>query len=465
MKCYRCGSELSELSYYNQCGAEVGAYKKIIIMSNTYYNMGLQKVQIRDLSGAAELLKRSVGLYKKNIEARNLLGLVYYEMGEVVNALKEWVISKNLEPEGNLADKYIRDVQSNQNRFEALNQSIRKYNVALNYANTGKVDMAIIQLKKVININEKFVKGYQLLGLLYLYKEEYDKARRILSKALDIDGYNTLTIKYLEETKELAGITAKELKKEQAREKKKEERQALSGNDVIIPKSTYKEVNYSFFTFLYVVIGILIGAAMVFFLVTPARVKDARTEQSDSLKSYMEDIAKLNITNSDLEKQIESLTSEKESLSARVTELENQNAVDNTAVYNTLLDAVTLYLNNDRTGCADKLTEITSTEGLSAQYVNVYNTLTTQTYPEAATTHINNGGRLANSGQWEAALTELLLGEKMSPNDVYCLYNIGKCYYELNGQQIEENSKKYFEKVIEIAPNSEHAGWARSRLN
>ena len=29
-----------------------------------------------------------------NIDARNLLGLVYFETGEVVEALTEWVISK-----------------------------------------------------------------------------------------------------------------------------------------------------------------------------------------------------------------------------------------------------------------------------------------------------------------------------------------------------------------------------------
>lgn len=464
MKCYKCGSELSSLDYCNKCGAEVGAYKKIIVMSNTYYNMGLQKANIRDLSGAAELLRRSVGLYKRNIEARNLLGLVYYEMGEIVNALREWVISKNFKPEKNLADEYIRDVQSNPNRLEALNQSIRKYNVALGYANSGKEDMAIIRLKKVININEKFVKGYQLLGLLYIHKQEYDKARRVLIKALGIDGYNTLTIKYLTEIRDLTGVTEKEFKKEQAKEKKKNEQRELSGNDVIIPKSTYKEINYGFFTFIYVVIGILIGAAMVFFLVTPAKVKDAKTTQSSSLKSYMEDISKLNITITDLEKQVESLNSDNQSLSDQITQLEGQQAPDNTAIYNTLLEAVTLYVNNDKTGCADKLTTITSTEGMSEQFMSLYQTLVAQTYPDAATTHINQGSKLSNNEQWQEALNELLLGEKMSPEDISCLYNIGKCYYELNGKQIEDNSKAYFEKVIALAPNSDYAGWAKSRL-
>ena len=178
MKCYKCGSDLSSLDYCNNCGAEVGAYKKIIVMSNTYYNMGLQKAIIRDLSGAAELLRRSVGLYKYNTQARNLLGLVYYEMGEIVNALREWVISKNFDPEQNIADDFIRDVQSNQNRLETLNQSIRKYNVAISYASQGKDDVAIIQLKKVINMNEKFVKGYQLLALLYIKKANMIRQRR-----------------------------------------------------------------------------------------------------------------------------------------------------------------------------------------------------------------------------------------------------------------------------------------------
>ena len=203
---------------------------------------------------------------------------------------------------------------------------------------------------------------------------------------------------------------------------------------------------------------------MVFFLVTPAKVKDAKTTQSSSLKSYMEDISKLNITITDLEKQVESLNSDNQSLSDQITQLEGQQAPDNTAIYNTLLEAVTLYVNNDKTGCADKLTTITSTDGMSEQFMSLYQTLVAQTYPDAATTHINQGSKLSNNEQWQEALNELLLGEKMSPEDISCLYNIGKCYYELNGKQIEDNSKAYFEKVIALAPNSDYAGWAKSRL-
>ncbi|MFQ9933567.1 MAG: tetratricopeptide repeat protein, partial [Lachnospiraceae bacterium] len=191
MRCYRCGSVLSETDYCNSCGTDVAVYKKIVRLSNTYYNMGLEKAKIRDLSGAADLLRRSVRMDKKNIQARNLLGLVYYEMGEFVEALSQWVISKNIQPDKNVADEYLKDAQSNPTRLEAMNMTIKKYNTALKYALEGSDDLGIIQLKKVINLNPKFVKAYQLLSLLYMKKEEYGRAKKYLNKSLTIDYNNT----------------------------------------------------------------------------------------------------------------------------------------------------------------------------------------------------------------------------------------------------------------------------------
>lgn len=150
MRCYRCNSVLSDADICESCGTDVVIYKKIVKMSNTYYNMGLAKAKVRDLSGAADLLRRSVRIDKNNINARNLLGLVYFEMGECVEALSEWVISKNLKPEKNIADEYIRDVQSNQNRLSTMNQTIKKFNKALGYAWEGNDDLAIIQLKRYL---------------------------------------------------------------------------------------------------------------------------------------------------------------------------------------------------------------------------------------------------------------------------------------------------------------------------
>ena len=96
MRCYKCGSVLSANDICPKCQTDVSIYKKTAMASDVYYNKALEKARLRDLSGAIETLKVSLMINKYNINARNLLGLIYCEMGEVVEALSQWVMSKNL---------------------------------------------------------------------------------------------------------------------------------------------------------------------------------------------------------------------------------------------------------------------------------------------------------------------------------------------------------------------------------
>ena len=107
MRCIYCNTPLAAIDYCPGCGADVTIQKRIFRISNLLYNEGLEKALVRDMEGAIVCLKRSLKFNKENIDARNLLGLCYYETGEAVSALCEWVISKNLKPENNLADNYI----------------------------------------------------------------------------------------------------------------------------------------------------------------------------------------------------------------------------------------------------------------------------------------------------------------------------------------------------------------------
>lgn len=111
MNCMNCGAFLvdKDLDYCPKCGCNVLIQKKVDYLSRQYYNRGLEKASVRDLSGAIDCLKQSLIYNKHNIQARNLLGLVYFETGEVVAALSEWVISKNLQPSRNLASQNKSD--------------------------------------------------------------------------------------------------------------------------------------------------------------------------------------------------------------------------------------------------------------------------------------------------------------------------------------------------------------------
>lgn len=144
--------------------------KKIIRQSNAWYNDGLSKARIRDLSGAVQSLRRSLQYNRDNITARNLLGLVYYGRGEVVEALIEWIISKNLRPRDNIANGYIRSIQNSARELEVINQAVKRYNQCLISCRQNE-DMAIIQLKKVTAAHPTFLKAHQLLALLYLHTQ------------------------------------------------------------------------------------------------------------------------------------------------------------------------------------------------------------------------------------------------------------------------------------------------------
>ena len=199
MRCIYCNTQLGNEMYCPRCGADLSLPRRIVRISNLLYNKGLEKASVRDLSGAIACLQQSLKFNKENTDARNLLGLCYYETGEAVSALCEWVISKNIKSGDNLAEEYIDRLQNDRNQLDAINQSIRKYNQSVEYCRQNHEDMAVMQLKKVVAQNPKLVKAQQLLALLYMKNQDYDKARRMLRKAASVDNTNTTTLRYLSE--------------------------------------------------------------------------------------------------------------------------------------------------------------------------------------------------------------------------------------------------------------------------
>ena len=153
-------------------------------IANSFYNLGLEKARIRDLSGAAQCLKKSLHFNKYQTDARNLLGLIYYENGEVADALVQWVISLNLQPEDNLADHYLDEIQRKPGQLEIESQNVKTFNQALWHAQNGSDDLAILQLARVVESNPHFVKAHLLLALLYMAREDFNKAGRCLYKIL-----------------------------------------------------------------------------------------------------------------------------------------------------------------------------------------------------------------------------------------------------------------------------------------
>lgn len=295
MNCMNCGAYLAdiELDYCSKCGCNVLIQKKVDYLSKYYYNKGLEKASIRDLSGAITCLRQSIAYNKANIQARNLLGLVYFETGEVVAALSEWVISKNLQPNKNLASGYIEKLQANSNKLEVINDTIRKYNHALLLCREGHEDMAAIQLRKILTQNPKLIKGYHLLALIQMKEQEWSKVRKTLKKAARIDKTNTTTLRFLKEVEEQTGVATRFGKRDKGIlnpgiEMNEEERAAE--NEYVTSYHTYKgRARFSFFFTL--MLGVAAGAAAIWLLAVPAVKQNIYQEANQQIIQYSEALA------------------------------------------------------------------------------------------------------------------------------------------------------------------------------
>lgn len=296
MNCMNCGAFLmdKELDYCPNCGCNVLIQKKVDYLSRQYYNQGLEKASVRDLSGAISCLKQSLIYNKHNIQARNLLGLVYFETGEVVAALSEWVISKNLQPNRNLATEYINKLQANSNKLEAINETIRKYNDALNLCREGHEDMAAIRLKRILTQNPKLIKGYHLLALIQMKEGEYNKARRTLRKAARIDKTNTTTLRFLREIDEQTGVSTKlerQNKKRIFRNGAAAKRES-DGNEseVVIQTPAYKEQSRISLFFM-LAAGFAAGLLAFYLLAVPAIRQGIYREANQQIVKYSDAVS------------------------------------------------------------------------------------------------------------------------------------------------------------------------------
>lgn len=444
MRCYRCNSVLAKNDFCKSCGADVTVYKKIVKLSNAYYNMGLAKAQIRDLTGAVELLRRSVRFDKNNINARNLLGLVYFEMGEAVQAFSEWVISKNIQPEKNMADEYIKKLQSNPTRLDTINQTIKKYNIALNYAKQQNDDLAIIQLKKVLNTNPNLIKGHMLLALLYMKKGSYDKAKKPLMKTLKIDSNNPLAKIYLEEVKRYTEDKVAETNKDIRKESLgtiEEEKKPFSGYDVIIPKKNkiYGESNAGLMTVINIIIGIVVGVAMTFFLLIPAKEKNLNDKHNKEVLKLNSQIEVLNNSKRDLENTIESLEEEKTQLNGQLDVTGNENN-QILADYDNLIAAVSSFNEKDYLNCADYLRKIKNSSR-SEIFINLYTSIQPESFIQASQICYNEGAKYYAANTVE----ELQKG----------IDNLTKCfnydYLQINYIDVAQKLGSAYEKQYTIA--------------
>lgn len=463
MNCMNCGAPLTESAYCPHCGCDVIVQKQAIILSGLYYNQGLEKAGIRDLSGAIDQLKRSLKFNKLNIPARNLLGLIYFETGEVVAALSEWVISKNIQPENNIAIDYINRLQKDANKLDTINQTIKKYNLALQNCKDGHEDVAMIQLKKILAQNPKLIKGYHLLALLHIHNSEYEKARKVLKKAIKIDKTNTTTLRFLREVDEQTGlVTALEPRFTMWSGKSKEKAQAQtaiayqSGNDIVVQPPSFKETSTAaMLTTL--AMGFLIGCATVWFLFVPARTQTINRIANEKVSEYSSTMASQRA-------ELDALRQEVEDSKDTVATANDQiaAATATTTVYENLIKACNAMFNENYTEAATALAnvdpEVLSVDAKTA-YNYIYSSARSTVYRKMKEAGINS----FDHEDYATAITQLTQAKQAAPDYDYEVMNYLAHAYRLSGNT--EEADKAFQAIIDAFPGTNKATRAQAYLS
>ncbi|SFP97707.1 TolA-binding protein [Butyrivibrio proteoclasticus] len=463
MRCANCNTELNNTDICPGCGRNVRTYKKMVSLSNRLYNEGLEKASVRDLSGAVVSLRQSLKLDKNNIDARNLLGLIYYETGEVVAALSEWVISKNLETGENTADYFMDTVRNSPAKLDEINQMIKKFNIALNYCKQDSLDLAVIQLKKVLSLNSNFVKAHLLLCLLYLKSGNWDRAKAEAGKALKLDTGNIMAKRYLKEADDmlLPGESGK-LVSDIATDSDDVIRYN-SGNEMIIQpvKKTAITRTGSIWG---IVLGMILGIAASCFLILPQRIAGINSNNQEKITQISEESDAKSAQINDYEQQIATLKSQVEELEGQVSGYEG--ATSTSAAMNSLMKAASIYIkdSSDVDGIAGALADVDLTvigDDVTSEFTDLYDNLMVLVGPQLATSYYNTGYSAYKESDYETAISNLSKAYQYDNTNVNTLYYLGNSYY--NSGDIAK-AKEVYDEVITRFPETKSAQEAKTKL-
>ena len=419
-------------------------------IANCYYNLGLERARLRDLSGAAELLKKALTFDKYQKDARNLLGLIFFECGETADALVQWVISMNLLPQDNIADHYLDEIQRKPAILRICSDNVKRYNQALDYAQNNNEDLAIMQLNQVIQDSPNYIKAHILLALLYMKREDWVKAGRSLYLVLKIDRNNPKALVLMDEVKHNTG--RKEV--EQSRLKNAFSHRKMTDDDVLIPQEV-KQVS-PWMVVGYIFVGVILALFAFYLLIMPAKTKALNAENNRGLISYTEKLDASNREYAKLKDSYDTLESQYAEAADQVSQFESANAsfmgqyqalnqIRTALADGDTLQAAKLYTGLDQSQISDA-TMLQQLQSIKVQMEgSIYQELADQ-----ATGAWNSGNK-----DQAAELYNLSLAIREEPENMYLL---GRLYQNM-GKTDEANT--LFDKIIGAHPDSNYAERAR----
>ncbi|QEH68672.1 tetratricopeptide repeat protein [Cellulosilyticum sp. ST5] len=451
--CPYCGNKAKHDVYCHTCHRKIDWVKEIWERSIAYYNRGYYAAEEKNLTLAIDYLQKALHLNKYNTEARNLLGLIYFEVGRVGEALKEWIISHSLNKEDEVSTHYINEIQKSPKQLVSYKEVIHLYNKALEYLKQKNTDVAIIRLKKAVGVNPNFVEAKVLLGLCYMQDKQFYKANEQIKGALKIDSGHQKALRYFkalsgEDTSTVQPYELEYIPTNQSHKKVKPVR--------VIDRSI--SLRYSV---LYFIIGLIAMFVIYHFLIHPNQVK-----------SYEQEITRLTNKQDELSDELNQIIKDT-NLKAATLEADNTKLKTQTQEYEKQLGA---YVQKDKLVTAKThIEERMYVEAAEALY-NIapslldeeskmtYEALKEACYEKAAAELYNEGYQLLNGEDYAGAKGKLeaaLIYDGTSQTARRSLYYLGETEEKLGNITEAQN---YYNKVITEFPDTYEARRAKERI-
>ncbi len=420
-------------------------------IANCYYNLGLERARLRDLNGAAELLKKALLFDRYQKDARNLLGLIYFECGETADALVQWVISMNLLPDNNIADYYLDEIQRKPAILRICSDNVKRYNQALDYAQHNNEDLATMQLNQVISDSPNYIKAHILLALLYMKNGNWVKAGRSLYKVLKIDRNNPKALVLMDEVKKNTGRA----EVEQSRLRNAFSHRQMTDDDVLLPQEVKRMSPWVLL--MYILGGTVFGIVVFYLLIIPARIKAVNVQNNQELIFYTEKLDQANSQITALSQDTQTLQEQLDDANQKLSSYENQNAsfmnqyqtlqqIQAALGGGDLMTAASQYLALDGASITDQ-SLLASYNGIKAQMEGrIYQTLA------SLGTSAWNSGNLTQALRYYQVSTQL----HDDPGNDYMMARL----YQLTGDT--QNANAIYDRIVGEHPESAYAERARA---
>lgn len=172
--------------------------------AGSYFNMGMAYYLDGDATKSISSYKKVLELEPKHMDAMNNLATTYANQGNYKEAEELFKKVFKLNPNHASAKNNLIQLYKIQGKFEESTKLDENYakqtylQSTKNYYEKGEIDKAIIEIKKVLALDDRDIQSHRNLGSFYLLKKRYKEAQAEFNKVLELNPNDSYAQQMLE---------------------------------------------------------------------------------------------------------------------------------------------------------------------------------------------------------------------------------------------------------------------------